>query len=139
MVYYFGLSDDSLIFHWPLPKVHDSEYCQMFVRYARSQTRGKEMDIRKCDYLLTYSKNRDKSEFLKKIGYEKSNPEKLKLDILYGTDFKTLSFSRYDQGCLSCVAKTTLKGKIVTTTWELMRNLKVRFITLIPGGDKRWK
>lgn len=40
---------------------------------------------------------------------------------------------------LKCMAKTTLKGKLVTSVWELKQDFSVRFITLIPRDDKKWK
>lgn len=60
-------------------------------------------------------------------------------DIYNGTDLRTMIFSRYDNGCFACLAETKLKGLSVTTVWEIQKNLDIRFITLIPGGEKRWK
>lgn len=139
MVHYFGLPYDDLIFHWPLFNVHDDEYCDVFVKYVRLYINDFEMDISKANYLLTYQADHDKSEFLKKIGYDQSGLDNLCEDICHCTDVTSLTFSRITKDCLKCMAKTTLKGKLVTSVWELKPNFSVRFITLIPGGDKKWK
>ena len=139
LVHYFGLSYSYLVFHWPLYNVHDNEYCDIFVKYVRKYIKEYEMDINKAFYLLTYQTGHDKSEFLKKLGYDVNDPEKLKNDICCYTDASTLTFSRLTKDCFRCIAKTILMGKIVTSIWELKRNFKIRFITLIPGGDKKWK
>ncbi len=74
-----------------------------------------------------------------KLGYSEKEKEKLLDDIEGNTVIKTLTFSRLEEKCLKCEAKTILKGNIVTSIWELKENLEIRFITLIPGGEKRWK
>ena len=139
MVYYFGLPYDDLIFHWPLFGAHDDEYCDLFVKYARQYVHDFEMDINKALYLLSYQVNHDKSKFLKTIGYDASNLETLRKDICHCTDVSSLTFSRITKDCLKCSAKTILKGKLVTSVWELKPDFTIRFITLIPGGDKKWK
>ena len=138
-VHYFGYPYDELIFHWPVYGLHDSAYCELFVEYARKGIHGAEMDIRKCDYLLKYDEKDDKSAFLSALGYGLTEPSRLRSDILCHTDLRTLTYSRYTKGCLRCVAKTDLHGKFVTTVWELKKDFTLRLITLIPGGDKKWK
>lgn len=139
MVHYFGLPYNELVFHWPLYNIHDNEYCDIFVKYARKCIKEYEMEINKAIYLLTFQKENDKSAFLNSLGYSINNPEKLKGDIYCYTDIFSLTFSRYTKNCLRCIAKTNLNGKIVTSVWELKHNFIIRFITLIPGGDKKWK
>ena len=112
--------------------------CALFVEYARKSIHGAEMDIRKCDYLLTFSKDSDKSKFLETLGYSLSAPGKLRTDILCNTNWQTLTFSSYLKQCFRCIAQTNLNGKLVTTVWELRKDFTLRFLTLIPGGDKKW-
>lgn len=137
-VHYFGYPCDELIFHWPVYGLHDSAYCALFVEYARKSIHGAEMDIQKCDYLLTPNEGSDKSKFLKALGYDLSDPGKLRSDILCNTYLKTLTFSSSLKKCFRCIAQTSLDGKLVTTVWELRKDFTLRFLTLIPGGDKRW-
>ena len=137
-VHYFGHPYDELIFHWPVYGLHESAYCALFVEYARKSIHGAEMDIRKCDYLLTFRKGSDKSKFLEALGYSLSAPGKLRTDILCNTNWRTLTFSSYLKQCLRCIAQTNLNGKLVTTVWELRKDFTLRFLTLIPGGDKKW-
>lgn len=139
MVHYFGYPYDELIFHWPVYGLHDDAYCVLFVEYARKSIHGAEIDAGKCDYLLTYNEKSDKSEFLKALGYEPANIGELRSDILCNTYLNALTYGHYLKKCFRCVAETYLNGKCVTTVWELRRDFTIRFITLIPGGDKRWK
>jgi len=139
MVYYFGLKYGDLTFHWPTVKVHDDEYCSIFVRYAREQISNYDISNQKINYLLKFDKNKDKSKFLESLGYNHDNENDLIKDIYNYTDELSLTYSSYDNGCLKCIAKTNLRGKIVTTVWELQKGFVLRLITLIPGGDKIWK
>ena len=139
MVHYFDYPFNELTFHWPIQKLHDQEYLEMFVKQASKSVKTAMVAIEKCGYLLKFDAKKDKSKFLLELGYAANDASKLRNDILCGTDLRTLSFSRYTSDCLSCIAKTTLNNKIVTTVWELKRDFTIRLITLIPGGDKQWK
>lgn len=139
LVHYFGFSKEDLPFCFPTYGVHDVDYCDIFVKYSRARIKGVLIDERKAVYLLTYKEKDDKSLFLNKLGYNENEKDKLLDDIRDNTDIKTLTFSRFEEKCLKCEAKTILKGNIVTSIWELKENLEIRFITLIPGGEKRWK
>lgn len=139
MAHYFGYPYDKLNFHWPVYGLRDDAYCTLFVEHARKSIHRTEMDIRKCDYLLAYNEKSDISEFLKNLGYEPANIDKLRSHILCNTYLNILTYSHYLMKCFRCVAQTNLNGKCVTTVWELRNDFTIRFITLIPGGDKRWK
>ena len=139
LVHYFGVPYNELSFHFPIYGLHDDEYCDIFVKYARKVIKRFDIDNDKMIYLLKYHSANDKSEFLNKIGYSSDNPDELCSDIYCHTDVQTLTFTRYKKGYLGCIAKTTLKGKVVTSVWSLEKNFHIRFITIIPGGDKRWK
>ncbi len=139
LVHYYGFPKENLPFAFPTYGVHDSDYCDIFVKYSRERVKGILIDERKAIYLLTYKTKDDKSLFLNKLGYSEKEKEKLLDDIRDNTEIKTLTFSRLEEKCLKCEAETILKGNIVTSIWELKENLEIRFITLIPGGEKRWK
>lgn len=62
----------------------------------------------------------------------------LKNDIIKGTEWDTLIYNKLRRFGLMAECKTTLKGKVVTTAWKLEKDLSIRLITLIPGGDKKW-
>lgn len=64
---------------------------------------------------------------------------KLADDIRWNTDFKTLSFKLINGFTFNAEAKTVLNGYIVTTGWQISKNGDVRLLTLIPGGDKKWR
>lgn len=139
LVHYFGLPFNELVFHFPTFGLHDDEYCGLFVQYAKGSIKRFEIDERKIDYLLSFNFGRDKSLFLTRLGYNANTARELCSDIYCNTDVQSLTFSGFRNNCLKCVAKTVLKGKLVTTVWELKKDFKLRLITLIPGGDKRWK
>jgi len=139
MIYYFGLQDESLSFHWPNENVHNKEYFDLFVKYSKQFIESSDIALSKCNYILTFFENNDKSNFLNELGYYKINMKDLAKDIRYGTDYSTLKFSRVRKNHILCEAKTILKKYIVTSVWELQKNFSVRFVTLLPGGDKKWK
>lgn len=139
LVHYFGFSKEDLPFCFPKYGIHDADYCDIFIKYSREHIKGILIDERKAVYLLTYKTKDDKSLFLNNLGYSENEKEKLLDDIQNNTKIGTLTFSRFEEKCLKCKAETILKGNIVTSVWELKENLEIRFITLIPGGEKRWK
>ena len=139
LVHYFGLPFNELTFHFPVFGIHDDEYCALFVEYAKAAVKRFEIDERKLLYLLTPRMDNDKSKFLRSLGYFESNLNKLYADIHCGTQINSLRSKELTQYGLKCEAKTLLEGKIVTTAWVLEKNFTIRFITLIPGGDKKWK
>ena len=134
--HYFKLPLNDLVFHFPIYGLHDEEYCDLFVKQARETIKSLDVADEKMLYLLTHVKDRDKSSFLNQLGYTSLRPDELKSDIVCNTDLTTLSFSRFTPMWFKCVAKTTLRGKIVTTVWELRNDFTPRLITIIPGGDK---
>lgn len=138
LVHYYGFSIEKFPFHFPMCGIHDNEYCDIFVKYSRQHIKKVVIDERKAFYLLGHREKDDKSLFLEKIGYGLDNTGELLNDIIHNTEIQSLTFSRMEAKCLKCEARTTLKGKIVTTIWELKANFEIRFITMIPGGDKRW-
>ena len=139
LVHYFGISYNESPFHFPTYGIHDEEYCDIFVKYSRNLVKNLSIDKNKALYLLSRNTANDKSAFLVSIGYSLNNQDELISDICYHTDLHSLIFARHKKGYLGCVAKTVLNGRVVTTVWSLERDLSLRFITLIPGGDKRWK
>ena len=126
-------------FHFPTPGIHDDEYCDIFVKYCRKNIDSIVINEKKAMYLLMQRAKDDKSSFLNNLGYDVNSSDKLLLDIYNNTQINSLTFSRNEKMCLKCVAKTILNGKIVTSVWKLKNSLEIRFITLIPGGEKRWK
>ena len=81
---------------------------------------------------------KDKSKFLISLAYSLANLDRLKNDIIDGTEWSTLCFGKLTSFGITAKCKTVLKDKTVTTIWELDQNFNVRLITLIPGGDKTW-
>lgn len=141
LIYLYGLNYDHLKIHFPNYKIHDKDYCDMFIKYIRDfiNKENAKVEKKKIVYLLTYQRERDKSIFLDKLGYNYSNIELLIEDIRWGTDFSTATFKVINKYTLSFEAKTTISHCVVTTAWQLLSNGEVRLITLIPGGDKKWK
>lgn len=139
LFHYFGLPYNDLDFRFPVFNLHDDEYCDIFVKYSRKVIKYFDIDDRKGVHFLQYKIKDDKSLFLKKLGYSLENYHELISDIYCNTNVNSLTFSKFDKQCLKCIAKTILRGKIVTSVWELKSNFHIRLITIIPGGDKRWK
>ncbi len=140
MSHIFGLGHNELFFHHPTFGISDDEYSELFVKYSRRHINNSVIiDDRKMEYLLTPKDRDDKSSFLIGLGYSLRNPEALWREIYQNTDKNTLSFARLTPHALLCKAKTVLRGKIVTTIWALEPIMSLRFITLIPGGDKTWE
>ena len=141
LIYIFGLDYDHLSFHFPDYRIHDKEYCEMFAKYIRQYIKNEDVVIeeRKMGYLLRKTNADDKSEFLLGLGYDLADIRKLMSDIRWGTDFTVSKFRNIGEFTFNIMAKTTLKGKVVTTAWQISKDGTVRFITLIPGGDKIWK
>ncbi|HBM99653.1 MAG TPA: hypothetical protein DD384_00135 [Firmicutes bacterium] len=141
LIYVFGMDDLDLKIHFPDYRIHEAEYCEMFVKYFRKFLKSEDALIEpsKITYLLTKQIGRDKSVFLKKLGYSESNEQKLINDIKFNTDFCTLSFKSINQYTFNAEAKTTLNNCVVTTAWQIQKDGRVRLLTLIPGGDKKWK
>ena len=141
LVYLFGLDFDYLKFHFPNYKIHDKDYCEMFVKYIRRFIKNENaiVETRKIEYLLSVHYQRDKSSFLNKIGYNHDNVDRLIEDIRWNTDFQTATFKTINNFTFNFEAKTTINNYVVTTAWQLSKNGDVRLITLIPGGDKKWK
>lgn len=94
---------------------------------------------KKGEWLLTYQEGHGKSKFLSKFGYDINDPLRLLIYVEGGTDFKTLKFSRITEYGINCKTMTILNGYIVTSVWEVGSNLTIRFVTLIPGGEREWK
>ena len=128
-------------FRFPNYKIHDDEYCKLFVKYIRQFIRNEDVIIeeRKMGYLFSLSYGRNKSYFLNKIGYNENDINKLINDIRMNTDFKTSTFKVITKFTFNFEAKTILNNYIVTTAWQLNNDGNIRLITLIPGGDKKWK
>lgn len=141
LIYVFGMDDLDLKIHFPDYRIHEADYCEMFVKYIRKFIRNEDALIEpsKIMYLLTNQIGRDKSAFLKRLGYSESNEQKLINDIKYSTDFRTLSFKSINQYTFNAEAKTTLNNYVVTTAWQIQKDGQIRLITLIPGGDKKWR
>ncbi len=141
MLLYYRLENDSYIIHFPDFNIHDKQYCEMFVEYAKKYIESDDIIIErsKMAYLLTEQVGHDKSRFLARIGYNLQNYETLMDDIKWNTDFKTLKYKIIKVHSLNVMAKTILNGYIVTTAWQLKPDGTLKFITLIPGGDKKWK
>ena len=141
LLYVFGLDYAHLKIHFPDPKIHDEEYCKLFAKYMRGfiSERDAIIEAPKMGYLLTKHKGKDKSSFLMGLGYSIESLSDLMDDIRWGTDFKTISFKSIHEYSYNVQAKTTLKGVVVTTGWQISKDGSVRLLTLIPGGDKLWK
>ncbi len=139
LVHYFGLSFNELVFHFPTFGLHDDEYCRLFVQFSRKAVKRFKVDEMKIVYLLKPRERDDKSKFLHALGYSIDGVEELRADIHCGTTIDTLMFKEFSKFGIKCEAKTVLKGKIVTTAWMLENDFTIRLITLIPGGDKKWK
>lgn len=141
LIYIFGIDYDHLSIHFPNYKIHDDEYCELFAKYIRQYIKNMDVVIeeRKMGYLLKKADSDDKSEFLLGLGYDPADIRKLISDIRWDTDFTVSKFKVLNKFTFNIMAKTTLKGKIVTTAWQINKDGTVRFITLIPGGDKIWK
>jgi len=141
LVYLFGMDYDHLVFHFPNYKIHNEDYCEMFVKYIRRFIKNEDaiVETRKIEYLLSVHYQRDKSSFLNKIGYNRDNVEQLIEDIRWNTDFQTATFKTINNFTFNFKAKTTINNYVVTTAWQLSKNGDIRLITLIPGGDKKWK
>ena len=141
LIYVFGMDDFDLQIHFPDYRIHEIDYCEMFVKYIRKYIRSENILIEpsKIKYLFTKQIGRDKSDFLKKLGYLEENEQELMDDIKSNTDFSTLTFKTINQYTFNAEAKTMLKNYVVTTAWQIQRDGYIRLITLIPGGDKKWK
>lgn len=141
LVYLFGLDYDHLKFHFPNYKIHDRDYCEMFVKYIRRFIRNEDtvIDESKILYFLTKLPKNDKSNFFAKTGYEISNCKKMINDIRCGTEFEKSEFKKITDKSFNIQTKTALNGYIVTSAWQILEDGTVRLITLIPGGDKIWK
>lgn len=138
LYYWYGMEYPNLTFHFPKFGVHDEEYCQTFVYFYRKNIKGKTIDAAKLKYLLTPDPKKDKSKFLTGLSYSLTNLDSFKNDIINGTEWATLCFGKLTSFGITAKCKTVLKGKVVTTIWELNQDFNVRLITLIPGGDKTW-
>ncbi len=94
LVYLFGMDYDHLKFYFPNYKIHDEDYCEMFVKYIRHFIKNEDaiIETRKIEYLLSVHYQRDKSSFLNKIGYNRDNVEQLIEDIRWNTNFQTATF-----------------------------------------------
>ena len=55
LVYLFGMDYDHLKFHFPNYKIHDEDYCEMFVKYVRRFIKNEDaiIESRKIKYLLS--------------------------------------------------------------------------------------
>lgn len=126
-------------FHFPVQGVHEKEYCNRFIRAVADDIDKPAYDHNKMNYLLTFHEKNDKSKFLKYLGYSEYRPYELFYDICIYTKRDSIRFSRFSYGEMLVEAKTILKGHLVKTIWKLEKNLKICFVTLIPGGDKLWK
>ena len=139
MYHYYGIDDETIVFHFPNYKIHDIEYCEMFCQFAKDKVTLNEINDEKIIYLLKFDPKKDKSTFLNNLGYNLNNIQKLKDDIFNKTFLKSLLFTRINKWGMSVIAPTKLNGTIVTSVWMLNADFTLRFITLIPGGDKIWK
>ena len=126
-------------FHFPIQNVHDEEYCRDFLNAIKGSIKALICRKSKIDYLLPFKEKDDKSVFLNRLGYTRLNSEKLFDEIFKGVQIDSLKYVRFSFGCFMCKAKTRIQGKLVTTVWVLEKNLTLRFVTLIPRGDKTWK
>ena len=114
LAHYFGIKEIDLVIHWPDSKIHDEEYCDLFVKYSRNSIKYFKMNDSKAIYLLTPQEANDKSKFLNELGYTLENFGSLISDIYCNTNIQTLTFSRFKDTCLKCIALTTLNDKKVT-------------------------
>lgn len=110
-----------------------------FVNICKTRITFKNISEEKIIYLLTKAEKNDKSKYLNQIGYNIDDKDALLNDILAFTDFNTLCFRNLTQYSLNCQAKTVLHGHIVTTGWRLTEDFELKFVTLIPKGEKKWK
>lgn len=68
LIYIFGMDYRHLKIHFPDYRIHDKEYCDIFVKYVRNYVKNSDVIIEepKMRYLLTIQYGRDKSSFLRK-------------------------------------------------------------------------
>jgi len=126
-------------FHFPIQGVHENEYCYDFIRLIKNSIHEPIFIEEKMKYLLTFRTKDDKSKFILSLSYSVNKPYELFKDICKNTIRDSIEFSRFSYGKIIVTAKTYLKGKLVKTIWRLEQNLDIYFVTLIPGGDKKWK
>ena len=141
--YVLGLHEDIAKIHFPNYQVSDIEYCKKFVDTFKSNF-YKDLDsvpFAKCEYLMTYHKENDKSMFLEELGYHSSDAIHMMLNDVI--NFDNSVFNRIDVHGLSISVKTLIpnqsgqgKDKYVDTIWIVDKNLRARFITMIIGGKK---
>lgn len=133
----FNFSIDKINIRFPYYKIHDEEYCNLFLKIFSRYIKNFKIKEAKLDYLLTSRVKDDKSKFLNSLGYNLNNKNILLNDIIENTDLKSLTYHQISEYGFICEGKTILKGKIVITGRELEKDLTLRLITLIPGGDKK--
>ena len=126
-------------FHFPVEGVHEKEYCDRFIRAIAADINEPKYVYDKMNYLLTYREKDDKSKFLKSLGYSEYRPYELFHDICSNTKLSSLKFSHFGASKFIMEGETILKGKIVKTVWKLEKNLDIYFVTLVPGGHKKWE
>lgn len=143
LYYYFGLEYNNILFHFPNIKIHNNEYCEVFVKYIRRNKLYKNPYINENkikNYLFKKRDVDDKSKFIINIlGYKNdiNGWNELNFDIINNTDFTNMKFHGNFIKTLKIRAITKLKDKnnniyFCTTIWELEENLNLKFITLLP-------
>lgn len=128
---------------YPNPKVHDMDYCELFMAYCLNLRYPLINDEKITKYLLLWRKDGDKSKFLNMLGYSLNNWQKLSDNILKGTSFKPKIVTRFDLYGVNFKTETVLfnlvklKNVSVTTVWHIEEDFSVRFVTLIPEEFKK--
>lgn len=141
LVYLYGFDNESVAFHFPKYEIQGKEYCELFDRYIRQFIKNDSSVIeeQKAIYFLTKLDKNDKSKFFTGIGYTYDNIAQFINDIRNGTDFTKSEFGKMTDKTFNIQTQTILNSYIVTSVWQIKEDGTVRLITLIPGGDKRWK
>lgn len=141
-------SDTDKTISFPSKDKHSLSYYKKFVEYVgRYRLYGEAgIDDKKIGgYLFVPQDKDDKSKFMIGVlGYpnDEHGWNKVRNEILSGTNFKTMRYEReYIYKFLTIAADTYIhdaNGKIylVKTSWRLYEDMTLKFVTLIPGGNK---
>lgn len=132
----FGLETRKPI-AYPDIKIHDRDYCELLIAYGLD-LRDPFIDNRKItEYLLIKQPSRDKSEFLKHIGYTLNNPDDLYWAIIDGTSFRHKRLSKFTEKSLTFETETVIKDLIrgrnikLASIWFIRKDFGVNFVTLL--------
>lgn len=137
--YLFDLGEKE---EFPLPQfgVFDEEYAYSYAVCYMRQRSIKNYSINDSkikDYLVKYRlEGNDKSQFFAHFGYTERNWQKLKSEIINGTDFKQIFYDKYDEWGLHIYLKTAipslLDGRNITffSCWIVDNDETIRFVTV---------